>query len=128
MITVPSWFTETQKNAVHEAAKEAGIKMVHLLEEEVAAASMILDADRDVDRGKAGDRTALLVDWGRTDLMVSLLSIRAGLVHVISSRRSPELGTSCPGSIDEVFVKHFAKEFVKKTGETLEVHIFPLLF
>ena len=125
VITVPSWFTESHRDAVHEAAKEAGIRLVHLLEEDAAAASVVLDADNDMNQEKGGDRTALLVDWGATDLMVSLLSVRAGLVHVLASKRSPGLGMSCTGSIDEVFVKHFAKEFSKKMGEPLQV---PIIF
>ncbi|KAF8499402.1 Hsp70 protein-domain-containing protein [Gautieria morchelliformis] len=121
VVTVPSWFTKSQREAVQGAAKEAGINVMEILDEDAAAASVVLDSENDMNQGKSSDRTTLLVDWGSTDLMVSLLSIRAGLVHVLSSKRSPELGTACTGSIDEVLVKHFAKEFAKKTGESLQV-------
>lgn len=121
VLTVPSWFTESQREALQEAAKEAGVKVLQLLEEDAAAASVLLDATNEMNQGKGSDRTALLVDWGATDLVISLLSIRAGLAHVLASNRTLDLGTACPGSVDEVLVKHFAKEFVKKTGEALQV-------
>jgi len=83
--------------------------------------ALLVDPDNQVNEGMGTDRTTLLVDWGATDLMISLLSIKAGLVHVLGSRRVPELGTSQPGSIDEVLIKYFAKEFSKKSGEALQV-------
>lgn len=124
VISVPAWFRGAQRDAVQAAASEAGIKVLQLLEEDAAAASVILDADNEMNVGKDADRTALLVDWGGSDLVVSLLSVRAGLAHVLASKRAPELGTGSSASIDEVLVKHFAKEFVKKTGEPLQVRTY----
>ncbi|KAF8588580.1 actin-like ATPase domain-containing protein [Ramaria rubella] len=120
VLTVPAWFTEAQREALREAAKEAGVTVLQLLDEDTAAASVLLDEDNEANRGNGGDRTALLVDWGATDLTVSLLSIRAGLVHILATKRAPELGTARPGGVDEALVKHFAKEFTKKTSEALQ--------
>ncbi|KAF8507799.1 actin-like ATPase domain-containing protein [Hysterangium stoloniferum] len=116
VITVPAWFADIQREAVKEAAKEAGINILQLLEEDTAAAAVLVDAPVE-----QADRTTLLVDWGATDVNINLLSIRAGLVHSLGSKRVAELGTAQPGSIDETLVKYFAKEFAKKTGEALQV-------
>ncbi|KIJ37818.1 hypothetical protein M422DRAFT_33552 [Sphaerobolus stellatus SS14] len=121
VLTVPSSFNETQKAALLEVAKEAGANVLELVDEETAAASLLVDANSENDQGEGTDRTTLLVDWGATDLTISLLSVRAGLVHVLGSKNVPDLGTSRPGSIDEILIKFFAKEFTKKTGEALQV-------
>lgn len=121
VLSAPSSFDDAQRAALEEAAKEAGINVLQLLDEDTAAVALLVDPDNQVNAGVGTDRTTLLVDWGATDLMISLLSIKAGLVHVLGSRRVPELGTSQPGSIDEVLIKYFAKEFSKKSGEALQV-------
>lgn len=118
VLSVPKSFDDTQRAALLDAAREAGLKVIQLLEEAVAAAAVLVDPQTP---GSDTDKTTLLVDWGSSDLTITLLSIRSGLVHVLGSRSAPELGSAQPGSIDEVLIKYFAKEFSKKTGEALPV-------
>jgi len=123
VLTVPPSFDETQRNALGEAAKEAGMNVLTLVDEDTAAAALLVDSHTEANtEEQVHDRTSLLVDWGATDCLLSLLSIRAGLVHVLGSKRAPELGTFRHGGIDETLLKFFAKEFTKKTGEALQVH------
>ncbi|GJJ10500.1 hypothetical protein Clacol_004726 [Clathrus columnatus] len=119
VLSVPQSFDDTQRAALLDAAREAGLNVIQLLEETVAATAVLVDAP--ANRGSEIDKTSLLIDWGSTDLTVTLLSIRSGLVHTLASRRAPELGSAQQGGIDEVLIKYFAKEFSKKTGESFAV-------
>ena len=50
VITVPSWFEQTQKDALEKAANDAGITVLQLLEEAGAHGVVYLDADTLVTR------------------------------------------------------------------------------
>jgi heat shock 70kDa protein 1/2/6/8 len=58
------------------------------------------------------------VDIGQSSTSLYVLSIRHGLLHTIASAHHPEISTS---QIDDKIVKHFAKEFTKKTKVPLTV-------
>ncbi|KAI0089718.1 Hsp70 protein-domain-containing protein [Irpex rosettiformis] len=121
VITVPAWFTSEQKKALEDAATEAGVSVLQLLEEAGAAAVAVLSnptAPASTTTSLSGDRTQLVVDLGSSALALSLLSIRQGLIHSLATLSDHTLGGD---AIDSKLIKFFAKEFTKKTKIPLTV-------
>ncbi|KAL6305706.1 actin-like ATPase domain-containing protein [Sparassis latifolia] len=116
VISVPAWFEEAQKVALEEAAAEAGINVLQLLEE--AGAAAVTTTFGPPAEGLKADRTQLLVDLGSSGLELSLLSIRDGLAYSLATLSDHSVGGD---AIDNKLMKYFAKEFTKKTKTPLVV-------
>lgn len=117
VITVPAWFSSEEKKALEDAATEAGVTVLQLLEEAGAAAVAVL-SNPPSDSTLSEDRTQLVVDLGASALELSLLSIRQGLIHSLATVSDHTLGGD---AIDDKLIKFFAKEFTKKTKVPLTV-------
>ncbi|KAF8067084.1 Hsp70 protein-domain-containing protein [Lyophyllum atratum] len=116
VITVPTSFSETQKDALEKAAANAGVHVLQLLDE-AGAAAVTTTADiwaADL----PSDRTQLIVDLGSSSLSLTLLSIRSGLAFVLASSYTISVGGD---QIDEKLIKFFAADFTKKTKVPLTV-------
>ncbi|KAF9070436.1 Hsp70 protein-domain-containing protein [Rhodocollybia butyracea] len=116
VITVPSIFTDTQKDALEKAAADAGITVYQLLEEPAAAAAAT--TTEAWNPSLPADRTQLIVDVGASSLSLSLLSLREGLAHLLASSSSISVGGD---AIDSKTIAFFANEFTKKTKTPLTV-------
>lgn len=116
VITVPTAFSETQKDALEKAASAAGVHVLQLLDEAGAAA---VTTTSDIWAAELpSDRTQLIVDFGSSSLSLALLSIRAGLAFVLASSYTTEIGAD---DIDDKLIKFFAADFTKKTKLALAV-------
>ncbi|OSX68169.1 hypothetical protein POSPLADRAFT_1064453 [Postia placenta MAD-698-R-SB12] len=113
VISIPAWFEDTQRAALEKAAEDAGVKVLQLLEEAGAVAVATASSP-----GLNQDRTQLVVDLGSSALELSLLSIRQGLAFSLATLSDPTVGGD---AIDGKLIKHFAKEFTKKTKTPLTV-------
>lgn len=116
VITVPSWFTDSQKGALESCAAEAGVKVLQLLDER--AASIATTTTEAWSSKLRPDRTQLLVDLGASSLSLTLLSIREGLGYVLASSSSTNVGAD---QLDDALIKFFAADFTKKTKTPLKV-------
>ncbi|KAI0716152.1 actin-like ATPase domain-containing protein [Cerioporus squamosus] len=116
VITVPGWFEQAQKDALEKAANDADITVLQLLEE--AGAAAVTTTSGPQPEGLSADRTQLLVDLGASALSLSLLSIRQGLAFSLATLSDHSVGGD---AIDDKLIKHFAKEFAKKTKVPLTV-------
>ena len=116
MITVPGWFEQAQKDALEKAANDADIAVLQLLEE--AGAAAVTTTSGPNPEGLSDDRTQLLVDLGASALSLSLLSIRQGLAFSLATLEDHTVGGD---AIDDKLIKHFAKEFTKKTKTPLAI-------
>ncbi|KAL4063738.1 Hsp70 protein-domain-containing protein [Scleroderma citrinum] len=114
VISVPSSFDDTQREALTRAAEEAGICVLQLLDDAGAVAVCTSTGDVEVPT----DRTQLVVDLGASSLELSLLSIREGLAYILATLSDSSVGGD---EIDSKLVKYFAKEFAKKTKTLLTV-------
>lgn len=128
VLGVPLWFSAKQMDAVCAAAKEAGIEVLQLIPEPIAAVVAYgltsprgpgrLPAHPDGAEGpayQAGaelDRNVLVLDMGGTSTDITLLSAREGLYAPLAFVHDPALGGR---ALDDALVQHFAKEFTKKT-------------
>ncbi|KAI0917757.1 hypothetical protein AcW1_000030 [Taiwanofungus camphoratus] len=116
VISVPAWFDGTQRAALEQAAADAGIKVLQLLEE--AGAAAVASTSGPLAKGLSADRTQLVVDLGSSALELSLLSIRQGLAYSLATLSDPSVGGD---AIDDKLIKFFAKEFTKKSKTPLTV-------
>lgn len=100
VITVPAYFNETQRQATKQAALQAGIKVLRLLNEPTAAAIAYgLDA-------KAKGR-CLIYDLGGGTFDVSLLSLHNGVFEVCATGGDTTLGGD---DFDEIIAHWCIKE------------------
>lgn len=116
VFTVPTWFTDVQRNALEKAATDAGVNVLQLLDEAAAAAATTTTELWSTELSL--DRTQLIVDVGASSVALALLSIREGLAYVLASSTTPNIGGD---QIDEKLIKHLASDFTKKTKTPLTV-------
>jgi molecular chaperone DnaK (HSP70) len=133
VISAPTWFTPAQHAALKSAAEAAGIKVLQVLDE--AAAVLVgyrvgLNEERKErgllgrpEEGDAGeveprDKKVVVLDMGETSLGVSVIAVSEGEYTVLGKGRDDKLGGR---EFDNLLLKHFAKEFTKKTKVPLEL-------
>lgn len=85
VITVPAYFSDTQRQATYEAGKIAGLDVVRMINEPTAAA-LTYDANQ------AEKKHLLVYDLGGGTFDVSVVNIEAGVVEVLSSHGDNHLG------------------------------------
>ncbi|KAJ2371365.1 Hsp70 protein that interacts with Zuo1p, partial [Coemansia sp. RSA 2603] len=110
VMALPVWFTAEQKKSVAAACEEAGIPLLQLVSEPVAAAIQY-GVGKDASHEDAKDTLALVVDVGGTGSDVALVASRGGLYSVVASKHTVELSGEI---VDDVLVKHFAAEFQRQ--------------
>ena len=116
VITVPPWFTPSQRSALRKAATETGINVSQLLDEAGAVAA--ITSAPSWKSTLPPDRKQLVVDVGSSSTTISLLSLCSGLTHILASTTISSVGGDL---IDTLLVKYFASEFTKKTRIPLTV-------
>ncbi|KAI0280906.1 Hsp70 protein-domain-containing protein [Russula aff. rugulosa BPL654] len=124
VLTVPGWFAPVQMDALQEAASAAGIRVLQLLEDAGAAALCAATNTGTTATAQSSsvgpDRTQLVVDLGASSLSLSLLAVRQGLFHHLTSP-AHHLEDAGGDAIDDRLLKFFAKDFTKKTSVQLKV-------
>ncbi|KAJ1725762.1 Hsp70 protein that interacts with Zuo1p [Coemansia erecta] len=110
VMALPVWFTAEQKKSVAAACEEAGIPLLQLVSEPVAAAVQY-GVGKDASHEDAKDALALVVDVGGTGSDVALVASRGGLYSVVASKHTVDLSGDI---VDDVLVKHFAAEFQRQ--------------
>jgi len=120
VLTVPTAFSQVQREALEKAAVDAGVPVVQLLDEAGAVASLTTSPvwTGEEDAELAEDRTQLVIDVGSTSTSLHLLSIRQGLAYILATNNLPGTGAN---AIDDKVIKHFAADFTKKTKIPLQV-------
>lgn len=133
VVSAPSWFTSAQHDALRQAAEAAGIKVLQVLDE--AAAVLVgyrvgLSEERksrgllgEPEEGNAGEeekshKKVVVLDMGETSLAVSVVAVSEGEYTVLGKGREDKLGGR---EFDNLLLKHFAKEFTKKTKVALDL-------
>ncbi|KAJ5156056.1 Ribosome-associated complex subunit SSZ1 [Penicillium capsulatum] len=107
VITVPTDFTDAQREALVVSAKAAGIEVLQLIHEPVAA-MMAYDARPEA---TVTDKLVVVADLGGTRSDVSVVASRGGMYTILATAHDYELGGA---SLDQIIIDHFAKEFMKK--------------
>jgi molecular chaperone DnaK (HSP70) len=133
VVSAPTWFTPEQTKALEEAAKEAGINVIEVLDEAAAVlvgyrAGMpeerkergLLGSPEEGNAGEeeARDKKVVVLDMGETSLSISVIAVADGEYTVLGKGRDDKLGGR---EFDDHLIKHFAKEFTKKTKIALDI-------
>ena len=96
VITVPAYFSDTQRQATREAGEIAGLEVVRIINEPTAAA-LVYEA------GQHQGKRILVYDLGGGTFDVSVVRIEEGVVEVISSHGNNHLGGD---DFDQKIVEH----------------------
>lgn len=107
VITVPTDFSDEQKEALTSAAKEAGVAVLQYISEPVAAV-LAYDARPE---SVLEDKIIVVVDLGGTRSDIAVIASRGGMYSILSTSHDYESGGV---QLDQVLIDHFAKEFIKK--------------
>ena len=107
VITVPAYFTDSQRQATKDAGKIAGLDVKRIINEPTAAA-LAYGMDKDTEQHKI-----MVFDLGGGTFDVSILEIGDGVFEVLATRGNNRLGGD---DFDEVLMKYMISEFKKGNG------------
>ncbi|KAG0275205.1 Hsp70 protein that interacts with Zuo1p [Linnemannia gamsii] len=111
VLAVPTYFTEHQREVLAQSAAAAGINVLQIIQEPVAAALAYNFGQAPV-KGDAQDKTALVLDMGASSFDVTVLSVRSGIYTILETAHDEALGGA---AFTEQLVQLVAQEFKKKT-------------
>lgn len=109
VITVPAYFTDSQKKATQDAGKIAGLEVLRIVNEPTAA-SLAYGLD------KGDDHTILVFDLGGGTFDVSILELGDGVFEVKATNGNNKLGGD---DFDQKIVDYLVASFKKSHGVDL---------
>ncbi|CAA0832132.1 Probable mediator of RNA polymerase II transcription subunit 37c [Striga hermonthica] len=116
VITVPAYFSDSQRQATKDAGAIAGLNVIRIINEPTAAA-IAYGLDYKADASSWGEKKNVFVfDLGGGTCDVSLLTIDEGTFEVRATAGDTHLGGE---DFDNRIVAHFAAEFERKYGKNL---------
>ncbi|EEU46994.1 uncharacterized protein NECHADRAFT_35556 [Fusarium vanettenii 77-13-4] len=107
VITVPTNFSEKQREALIQAANNAGIEVLQLISDPVAAV-LAYDARPEA---TVEDKIIVVADLGGTRSDVAVVASRGGMYTILATAHDYEYAGV---HLDQALMDHFAKEFQKK--------------
>ena len=110
VITVPAYFTDSQKQATKDAGKIAGLDVKRIINEPTAAA-LAYGLDKDETSQKV-----LVYDLGGGTFDVSIMELGDGVFEVLATHGNNKLGGD---DFDEALLNYMADEFAKANGVDL---------
>ena len=106
VITVPAYFTDSQRQATKDAGKIAGLEVKRIINEPTAAA-LAYGLDKET------DQKIMVYDLGGGTFDVSVLEIGDGVIEVLATAGNNRLGGD---DFDECVMKYLVAEFKKAEG------------
>ncbi len=106
VITVPAYFSDSQRQATKDAGKIAGLEVLRIINEPTAAALAY-------GLGTDTDHKIMVYDLGGGTFDVSILEIGDGTFEVLATSGNNRLGGD---DFDEKVMNYLADEFKKDTG------------
>ncbi|MDR1572034.1 MAG: molecular chaperone DnaK [Clostridiales Family XIII bacterium] len=107
VITVPAYFTDSQKQATKDAGKIAGLDVKRIINEPTAA-SLAYGLDKDTEHHKI-----LVYDLGGGTFDVSVLELGDGVFEVLATNGNNKLGGD---DFDDALMNFIADTFAKENG------------
>ncbi len=108
VITVPAYFSDSQRQATKDAGKIAGLEVLRIINEPTAAALAYGMNDT--------DQKIMVYDLGGGTFDVSILEIGDGVFEVLSTNGDTRLGGD---DFDQRIIDYLVAEFKKETGVDL---------
>ncbi|MEG1009100.1 MAG: molecular chaperone DnaK [Clostridia bacterium] len=109
VITVPAYFSDSQRQATKDAGKIAGLEVLRIINEPTAAA-LAHGFDKDA------DQKVMVYDLGGGTFDVSILDVGDGVFEVLSTAGNNKLGGD---DFDERVMNYLVAEFKKESGVDL---------
>lgn len=109
VITVPAYFTDSQRQATKDAGKIAGLEVLRIINEPTAA-SLAYGLDKDK------DQKILIFDLGGGTFDVSILEIGEGVFEVLATNGNNKLGGD---DFDQKIMDWLVEGFLKEQGVDL---------
>uniref|UniRef100_A0A8C6MW81 Heat shock cognate 71 kDa protein n=1 Tax=Mus spicilegus TaxID=10103 RepID=A0A8C6MW81_MUSSI len=106
VVTVPTYFNDSQRQATKDARTIAGLSVLRIINEPTAAAIAY-----GLDKKVGAERNVLIFDLGGGTFDVSILTIEDGIFEVKSTAGDTHLGGE---DVDNRMVNHFIAEFKQK--------------
>jgi len=106
VITVPAYFSDSQRASTKDAARICGLEVLRIINEPTAAALAY-----GLDKKCENERNVLIFDLGGGTFDVSLLTLDEGLFEVKATAGDTHLGGE---DFDSRMVTHFIEEFKRK--------------
>ena len=111
VITVPAYFSDSQRQATKDAGKIAGLEVLRIINEPTAAA-LAYGMDKEEQ-----DQKIMIYDLGGGTFDVSILDIGDGVFEVLSTNGNTHLGGD---DFDEAIINYLVSEFKKSEGIDLK--------
>ena len=106
VITVPAYFTDSQRQATKDAGRIAGLEVLRIINEPTAAA-LAYGMD------KESNQKILVYDLGGGTFDVSILEIGDGVFQVLATAGNNRLGGD---DFDQLIMNYIADDFKKNSG------------
>ena len=113
VITVPAYFTDSQRQATKDAGKIAGLEVKRIINEPTAAALAY-----GLDKGDNKNQKILVYDLGGGTFDISLLEIGDGVFEVLATAGDNKLGGD---DFDQEIMNLLIEEFKKAEGIDLSI-------
>lgn len=107
VITVPAYFSDSQRQATKDAGKIAGLDVKRIINEPTAAA-LAYGLDK-----QEKDHTVLVFDFGGGTFDVSILELGDGVFEVKATNGDTQLGGD---DIDDILIDWLTQQFKKDNG------------
>ena len=107
VITVPAYFSDSQRQATKDAGKIAGLEVLRIINEPTAA-SLAYGMDKEDQ-----DQKIMIYDLGGGTFDVSILDIGDGVFEVLSTNGNTHLGGD---DFDQKIIDYLISEFKKSNG------------
>lgn len=111
VITVPAYFTDSQRQATKDAGRIAGLEVKRIINEPTAAALAY-----GLDKTKDGNQKIFIYDLGGGTFDISILEIGDGVVEVLATAGNNRLGGD---DFDKRIMDYLIETFKKDTGVDL---------
>ena len=108
VVTVPAYFTDSQRQATKDAGTIAGLNVIRIINEPTAAA-IAYGLNKNYASGSSvGEKNVLIFDLGGGTFDVSILTIEAGIFDVKATAGNSHLGGE---DFDNRMLNYFVEEF-----------------
>ncbi|XP_013185652.1 97 kDa heat shock protein isoform X3 [Amyelois transitella] len=111
VISVPSYFTNAERNALLNAASIAGLNVLRLMNETTATALAYGIYKQDLPAPEEKPRNVVFVDFGHSSLQVAACAFNKGKLRVLATATDPQCGGR---DIDMALAEHFCQDFLTR--------------
>ncbi|KAL6858491.1 heat shock protein 70 [Trichoderma novae-zelandiae] len=118
-LSVPAWFTDSQRRALLDAAEIAGLKVLRLMNDTTAAALGWGITKLDLPGPEEQPRRVCFIDIGHSNYTCSIVEFKKGELAVKATAWDHNFGGR---DFDKALVDHLAKEFKGKYKVDIYTH------